>query len=201
MSFIFIRYYNPSFFTDRSGPNTVHENITVCACLGYYTFDTLYYIWHWAKTSKVMLLHHVVTWYGLATCLYLQVSGTEISIIICGTEMTTPFLIAQRFLPKEGKMRRTVCFSIYVIGTALFVACRLIVGTYLMNVYLPDQKAPVIFRLLGFSLYVLGFPFFVSIVRFGVKNFRSEERERRDVNKKHVANNNHISNNGFVKID
>lgn len=176
--------------------------MTVSACLGYYTFDTLYYIWYWKKTSKVMLLHHVVTWFGLFTCLYLQISGTEISIIICGTEVTTPFLIAQRFLSQDSKLQRTISFLLYVFGTGLFVLFRMVIGTYLMTLYLPDPKGPLIFRILGFSLYALSFPFFIAILRFGLKNFKTAKQEK-TAETSHVANNNdhRVHNNGFVKVD
>lgn len=202
LSFITGRYYNHSFMTDPDGPNSLPENITLCVTLGYYIFESLYSLFNRGDTHSVMFFHHVVTSIGLATLLYYQQTGTEANIMLGGTEITTPILVTVRYIFKRwGRTHILKCAVLHLVATCIFITFRLVLGSYVMYIFVTNPKPMLTFKIFGMAIYMVGWPFTYSILQFGMKNFLQplmKETETKMTSNSHKLDQN---SNGTIKTD
>jgi len=182
-------------FTDPAGPNTVIHNVVCMISMAYFIFDFSWCIYYRSE-GPVMLFHHILSIFGNGVVLTRQVNGTEMMAAFVGTEITNPLLQLRWFLRYEKLNVRYHIFSEIVdfAFLTLFTVMRIDIGSVLLYRYLLHPRPDWVGRFFSITLYLVGWVFWVSVVRYGLRKFR---RILRSLSGKDVDNG--VVNNGVPK--
>ena len=120
-----------------------------------------------------MLFHHILSIYGTSFVLYRGLNGAELMATICGSEMTNPFLQVRWFLHESNHHRTWYGEVNTVIFILLFTVTRVCVGTWFIIIYIQHPRPDLAAKLGSMSFYIVSIVFWVHIVRYALKHFKS----------------------------
>lgn len=125
------------------------------------------------SAAAVMLFHHILSIYGTSFVLYRGLNGAELMATICGSEMTNPFLQVRWFLHESNHHRTWYGEVNTVIFILLFTVTRVCVGTWFIIIYIQHPRPDLAAKLGSMSFYIISIVFWVHIVRYALKHFKS----------------------------
>lgn len=171
---IFVQGPNP--FTDPDGvlggPNTKLHTMVCVICMSYFIYDLIWSV-IFQTEAAVMLLHHILSIYGTSFVLYRGLNGAEMMATICGSEITNPFLQLRWFLHESNQHRTWYGELNTVFFILLFTATRVCVGTWFISIYLHHPRPDLAAKIGSFSFYAISMVFWVHIMRYAIKHFKS----------------------------
>lgn len=188
-------------FSDPGGTNTPLQRIVVMICLGYFIFDLAWCL-KFQTEGVGMLTHHALSILGLSVTLLLNRYGTEIMASIVGTEITNPLLQLRWFLRETGRGATAAAIIINWIFVLSFGFFRIGMGSYLLYTYFQNPKPDWLGRFGGFSLYLIGWVFWIQLCRYSYRKIFRPKPPRGQQKSCHVSNNDSPSHsNGCHSIN
>jgi hypothetical protein len=160
-------------FTDPAGPNTLLQVVTCAISMGYFMFDFGWCL-YFRSEGAVMLFHHLLSIAGNGVVLHRQINGTEMMAAFFGTEITNPLLQLRWFIRYEklGErwpvVKELVDFSFFI----LFTVMRIGIASVLLYYYLLHPRPDWIARCFSITLYAVGWIFWISVMKFGIRKCR-----------------------------
>ncbi|PIK33874.1 putative transmembrane protein, partial [Apostichopus japonicus] len=168
MSFICIVCFNPPLLTNLGQPSNPAAFRTLCFSLGYFCYDTLWCVIHWAEKKDVPnIIHHIITILIHCLALFSGVCAEIGTNVLFGTEISTPLLLARWFM-REKEMKNHILYHINdFVFVVLFLTFRLGIGTWYIWTLLTDPKCPpmTVTKLFLLSIYLISLGFAVSLCR------------------------------------
>ncbi|XP_064650848.1 TLC domain-containing protein 5-like isoform X2 [Lineus longissimus] len=184
-------------FTDPGGPNTHWQTITVTVCLGYFIFDLTWCLYN--KTEgPVMLLHHILSIFGMTMTLLCGKYGTEMTAAIFGSEISNPFLQMRWFIKETGNYQTWYAEINDALFMSLFGFMRIGVGSYLLYTYLNHPRPDSLGRFGALALYAISWIFWMGICRYAVRKYMKKYKamKARTVESEHEKKNGRCKNGG-----
>ncbi|OWF52429.1 transmembrane protein 136-like [Mizuhopecten yessoensis] len=159
-------------FTHAGGPSTPLQLVTTEICLGYFLFDFTWCL-YFRSEGLVMLVHHMVSIFGLTFSAVTGHYGTELIAAIFGSEATNPLLQMRWFLKETGKYN-TLLGEIVDHGFVfMFGFLRIGIGSCLLYSYF-QQDTDILGRLSGIVLYAISWMFWISIVQYAIRKYKKK---------------------------
>lgn len=177
-----------SYYPGKKSTNTMQ--IVFSISLGYFIFDFIWCIMRQSEglfeiclntpdncdqSGLLMLLHHLCCITGLSVAIFSRRYGFELMLTILGSEITNPILQVRWFLRHSDHKCRSnklcICAVIDVSFIVVFFVFRIILGSVLMYLYLRCPHTDGVGRMGGLSIYVIGWGFWVQIVRFSCRKY------------------------------
>lgn len=159
-------------FTHAGGPSTPLQLVTTEICLGYFLFDFTWCL-YFRSEGPVMLLHHVVSIFGLTFSAITGHYGTELIASIFGSEATNPLLQMRWFLKESGKYDTLLGEIVDHAFVFSFGFLRIGVGSLLLYFYF-QQDTDILGRISGVVLYSISWMFWVSIVQYAIHKYQKK---------------------------
>lgn len=157
-------------FSTLGSPNTLLQIIILTLSTGYFIFDILWCV-AMGTEGPTMLAHHVISLVSLIGGLVLGSSGSELTAVIWGSEITNPFLQVRWFL-REIKQYGSVFAKINdAIFIMLFAIARVGIGGYLAFLMHYSVNTVWWIKLGGYAFYIIGLIWMVQIAVFARKRF------------------------------
>lgn len=173
---VFIR--GPWPFNNPAMPNTRLEEFTCAISYGYFLFDFLWCV-YFRTEGAVMLFHHLLTMFGDTVVLARGHDGGEMMAALFGTEVTNPLLQLRWFLRENSRFSSPLVLAVIdMTFLGLFTLMRIIIGSALLYSYMLHPRPDVISRGGAVSIYLVGWVFWVAIVRYAWRKYVSPKPRR-----------------------
>nr|XP_006819731.1 PREDICTED: transmembrane protein 136-like [Saccoglossus kowalevskii] len=145
--------------------------LVLVICVGYFIFDIGWCIWFYDPNEKFMLLHHILTIFGMFLVLHSGRAGTELSATIFGTELSNPFLQIRWFMRESGYDNTWLYEINDFVFMMVFFICRSCIGTYFLYTEWSHPRPWLRFKLGGTAIYLISVVFTINIASFAFKKY------------------------------
>ena len=141
-----------------------------------------------------MLFHHLLSIFGNSLVVVRGINGAEMMACLFGTELTNPVLQLRWFLRQDPQMAKSsVCVVVDIVFIFLFTFMRIGLASVLLVYYMTNPKPDWIARAGGYAIYLVGWVFWFSLMRYALRKYVWKPRGRpHRVDKNGVSNTNGI---------
>ena len=168
-------YIGPWPFDNFGEPNTEFQTLTISNSAGYFIFESI-----WCVIMKtegvVMMLHHFISVVALIGALIIDKSGSEVTAVLWGSELTNPFLQIRWFLRETKQYHTTFAFLNDCMLFIFFALVRLGVGTCLAYSFYFSTKSPFLLKVGGYVFYLISIFWMWQISMFAKRRFLAYKR-------------------------
>ncbi|KAJ8919251.1 hypothetical protein NQ315_003834 [Exocentrus adspersus] len=164
---------------------TTHtQSLVMLASLGYFIHDLEWCI-RYQTEEKLMMAHHVYSVFAIFRMLVKGTSGAQATCALGSMEITNPFLQLRWFIRSEGLYPSVLFNAVETTFMIVFVAIRIVLGTYYMVIIVKQPKNDWDFVLLSFTIYIMSWLFLINIVKYLlVKYCGFDKKKMRDLHNK-----------------
>lgn len=141
------------------------QSFLMVASLGYFIHD-LEWCLRYQKEDKLMLVHHMYSVCALFRMLFKGYSGAQATCGLGSMEITNPFLQLRWFIRSEGFYPSVLYTSVETTFVIVFVAVRIILGTYYMFIIFKQPKNDWDFVFLSLTIYIVSWIFMINIAKY-----------------------------------
>lgn len=180
-AFLVARYVEFGMYNERSEflgvglPNTVQQTYVCCFCLSYFIFETSWCLYMQTE-GLVMLAHHVVSLFTISTCLFLNSSGYEASLMIWAAEFTNPLLQMRWFL-RTKELHKTLFAKLNeMVFVILFIFMRLFYGSHLFYRCMVSKNIKPVPRAGSFVFHVVNLAFVYQVGTLVRRRFQEKKK-------------------------
>ncbi|XP_018570373.1 transmembrane protein 136-like [Anoplophora glabripennis] len=158
------------------------QSFVLVASLGYFIHD-LEWCFRYQREDKLMIAHHIYSVFALFRMLFKGYSGAQATCALGSMEITNPFLQMRWFIRSEGMYPSALFTSVEITFIIVFVAIRILLGTYYMYIIFKQPKNDWDFVALSFTIYVVSWMFMFNIVKYLFTKYFGLKRKNPDVRK------------------
>ena len=157
------------FLIDFSGQkSTDGQTLTLIVCLGFFLFETGWYVAHPGSKTWTLWVHHIGALFYLSTPLFYGHSGAECCGGVFVTENTIPALMLRWFMRDAGCRPLYVIIVDYIFLTTYFYY-RAIVGTALTYTLAVHPDAYTLVKVFTFWVWLVGLVYFKTTAASSIR--------------------------------
>lgn len=159
------------------------QSFVMVASLGYFIHDLEWCIKH-QKEEKLMIAHHIYSVFALFRMLFKGYSGAQATCALGSMEITNPLLQLRWFIRSEGMYPSVLFTSVETTFMIIFVAIRIVLGTYYMIIILKEPKNDWDFVILSLTIYIMSWMFLFNIIKYLLIKYFGFKRNFDDLHNK-----------------
>ncbi|XP_050303516.1 TLC domain-containing protein 5-like [Anthonomus grandis grandis] len=142
---------------------------------GYFFHDFIWML-QYDRADKTMMAHHLISLLGLTRFIFKGYTGAQVTCSLGSMELTNPFLQARWYLRTAGMQGTPVHISTEISFMLVFIAIRIILGTYFFVIILRQSKNDWDFIIISIGIYVVSWVFTWGIVQLVLKRYFKQNR-------------------------